>query len=110
MGALKDKDPVQPHISKQEGAEGHHRTLRRGASHTIKPLCISLFCGVLTAALLHLKRLRPRAGKGPGQVTQLLAPPTTPTVGLLSISTRRERPLRVRETRMNLPGFLPGTI
>lgn len=39
MEALKDQGPVQPHISKQKGAEGHHGTLRRGRSHTIKPLC-----------------------------------------------------------------------
>lgn len=50
MRALKDQGPVQPHISKQEGTEGHHRTLRRGASLTIKSLGTSLFCGTLTAA------------------------------------------------------------
>lgn len=53
---------MQLHIFKQEGAEGHHRVLRKGKSHIIKPLCTQPL--LWDPHHLHLKKLRPRAGKG----------------------------------------------
>lgn len=112
MGSLKDQGPVQLHISKHEGAEGHHRTLRRGASHIIKPLYTQPFVGSSLHHHLHLKKLRSRAGRSLAKSQSYLPNPQHPQLALFYAFQLHTwgHPLKVRETRMNLSGFIPGAI
>lgn len=95
------------------GSRGASQDPQKGwISHHQAPVNPSLFCGITTAAPFTSEDTEAQSRQGPGQLTRLLAPPTAPTVALLLGFHFHTwvSPLKVGETRMNLSGFIPGTI
>lgn len=75
---------MQPQVYKQEGAEGHGRPLEKSGSHVIMSLHTWPLLWILTVApFIYEKKKKTRGAEQARarQVTQLLGPPTAPTVG-----------------------------